>query len=234
MMVTEEVTTSRSSFLRGAKRAFSIVLGYVPIGIAYGMIATDSHIHPLVTMALSIMVFAGSSQFVAIGILTQTGAGLPLVITTFFVNFRHLLMSASLAPFLRKVPLYHLFFLGFGITDESFSLLHYDFEEGIANGEYMLGVNTTAYCSWILSTLMGIYLGNLLEDPTQLGLDFALPAMFIALLAFQMRGALYLLVTLMAGLISLLLLFYLPGGWNIILATIIAATLGVFLKRWRF
>lgn len=232
-MATGEVIFRRSSFWRGSKRAFSIVLGYLPIGLAYGMIATEYNLDPLVTMALSIMVFAGSSQFVAVSMLATGGGGLPLIISVFFINLRHLLMSASLAPFLRNTSLHRLFLLGFGITDESFAVLRYDFEEGVADADYMMGVNLTAYLSWNLATFLGIILGGLMIKPQQLGLDFALPAMFIALLVYQLRGRLFVLVALLAGLFSLCFTVYVPEGWNLILAAFLAATLGVLLKRWR-
>lgn len=232
-MATGEVFFRRSSFWHGSKRAFSIVLGYLPIGLAYGMIATEYNIRPIITMALSIMVFAGSSQFVAVSILAAGGGGLSLVITVFFINLRHLLMSASLAPFLRYTPLPRLLLLGFGITDESFALLRYDFEEGVADADFMFGVNMTAYLSWNLATFLGIVLGSVIQNSYYLGLDFALPAMFIALLVFQLRGSLFSLVALLSGLLSLFLSIYSPAEWNLILATLVAATLGVLCKRWR-
>jgi len=96
-----------SSLKAGSKDALPIILGYLPIGLAYGMLAVNKGLTPLQTTAMSVFVFAGSSQLVAIEMIAAEAAVVAIVIMTFLVNLRHLLLSASLSLHLRNLPLYY-------------------------------------------------------------------------------------------------------------------------------
>ncbi|MEW6546216.1 MAG: AzlC family ABC transporter permease [Bacillota bacterium] len=215
----------------GAQAALPIVLGYVPIGIAYGVVAGQAHLTTAETVAMSLIVFAGSAQFIAVGMLAAGAGAWPIIVTTFLVNLRHLLMSAALSVPFRRIPRKLQAILAFWITDESFVVTSSALAGRQATVPFVAGLQITAYLAWAASSLVGAVLGNMASGIAGLGIDFALPAMFIALLVLQIKDWSSVLVAVLAGAVSLLLALYVPGNANVIVATLVAATAGVLLKR---
>ncbi len=118
----------------GAKAAWPICLGYFPIGLAFGVIAGKAGLSPLDIGLMSLLVFAGSAQFIAVSML-GTGAGLTsIVMTTFVVNLRHLLMSSSLSLHLKNLAGWRTLLYAYGVTDESFAVNLTRFREGGGGG----------------------------------------------------------------------------------------------------
>ncbi|HQA59487.1 MAG: AzlC family ABC transporter permease [Tepidanaerobacteraceae bacterium] len=213
----------------GIKRALPIVMGYIPVGFALGVMAADAGLSPLQMGLMSLFVYAGSAQFIAIDMLSSGVTAVPIIITTFLVNLRHFLFSASLAPYFRKIKQGFIPLISFFITDESFAVSITDAEQRPLSHFYYFGLYITAYSSWVVSTVIGATLGNLIPDTKALGFDFALPGMFLALLCMQMKNARFVLIALISGFLSIFFIYTIPGNWNVILATIIAAMIGVFL-----
>lgn len=220
----------RREVIQGFKDALPIVFGYVPVGFAYGVLAKDIGLGTVEIVLMSILVYAGSGQFIAVGLLGAGAPAITIIFTTFLVNLRHLLMSASLVPFIRHFNAKFFPFVAFGITDESYGVALGRFSRHGASPGYMLALNLTSQSAWVLSSLLGAIFGTLVEEPDALGLNFALPAMFIALLVFQLKDKLTYLVAVFAGLISIIIILMVPGNWNIIIATIVAATIGTLLQ----
>lgn len=210
--------------------------GYLPIGFAFGVLAAAAGLTAGQAAAMSVFVYAGSSQFIAVGLI-GAGAGPPaLALTVFLVNLRHLLMSASLAPFLGRLTGLQQACFCYEITDESFALHSARFQEGEVTGAAeFFTVNISAHLAWIFSTLAGAWLGRRLAVDTRLlGLDYALPAMFIALLVVQLNGAHRahrVLIALLAAGLSTVLYLAGAGHWHIIAATLVAATLGAVTEK---
>lgn len=213
----------------GFKDAFPIILGYLPIGMAFGMLAVKKGLTALQTTAMSIFVFAGSAQLVSIEMI-DTGAGAAAIIAmTFLVNLRHLLLSASLSLHLRNLPIYYYPFLGFIITDESFAVASAKLDKHKNKKWYFLGLGITAYSAWVLSSSLGAFLTEFIPFGTGGALDYVLPAMFVVLLVIQINSRIEIITAVAAGILSLVFALTIPGSWNIILATAAAASLGVYL-----
>lgn len=217
------------AFKNGVKAAVPIILGYLPIGIAFGMLAVNNRLTALQTTAMSIFVFAGSSQLVSIEMIASGAAVTAIIAMTFLVNMRHLLLSASLSLHLRDLPLYYYPFLGFLITDESFAVAMTKLKNVKNTQGYFFGLGLTAYLGWVFSSAIGAYLTALIPFTDAGLLDFVLPAMFIVLLVMQISDKIEITVALLAGFLSLLFALTIEGSWNIILATVTAAFLGVYL-----
>jgi len=219
--------------LTGMVRAVPILLGYLPIGLAFGVLASTAGLSIYSALAMSVFVFAGSAQLIAVGLI-DSGAGLAVITTTvFLVNLRHMLMSASLAPHLRYLrPLEQAFF-SYEITDESFALHSVHFRrKGMPPKAELFALNHSAHLAWIAGTLLGAWVGvSLTFDTKMYGIDYALPAMFIALLVMQIENRRHVVIAIIAA--ALGLIFYLSGldKLYIILATVIAATIGAFWKQ---
>jgi len=217
----------------GAKDALPIVFGYLPIGLAYGILATHAGLNPSVTVAMSFFVFAGSSQLITVNMLSDGATILPIIMMTFLVNLRHLLMSASLSLHFKNTDQCFLPALSFLITDESFAVSSLNLPDQKKKQIYFLTLGIIAYLAWVLSSWLGATLAGFLPEDSYLGLDFVLPAMFIALLVLQIKDREDIMVAILSGLFSLSFVYLLPENWNIITATMIAATMGVVLERWR-
>ncbi|MBA4397289.1 MAG: branched-chain amino acid ABC transporter permease, partial [Syntrophus sp. (in: bacteria)] len=173
-----------------------------------------------------------SAQFIAVSMLSGGAAAIPIILTTFTVNLRHLLMSSSLAVHLRGLNAGWLSLYAYGVTDESFALNIARFREEAWDWRRALVLNHTANLAWIASTVIGGYGGQFIPAGA-FGIDYALPAMFICLLVLQIRGGLYIAVALIAGLLAVVFSLLFPGNAYIVAATVAAATIGVFLRNWK-
>lgn len=222
----------KRSCLRGIQRALPIVLGYVPIGFAYGVLAGKSGISETNILLMSLIVFAGSAQFIAVGLFASGTGPAAIILTTFVVNLRHMLMAAALAPYLEGWRRRYLVFFSYQLTDETFALHSSRAIDLKECREEALALNITAQFSWVMGTGCGIVASGLIGDVKPLGLDYALAAMFIGLLVSQCENKIRVLTALLSGAIATGL--YLLGlhQFHIIFATIIGATLGLGVEQW--
>lgn len=223
-----------SSLMAGVRRAMPIVLGYVPVAFAFGVLAVQNNIPPAFAVCMSVFLFAGSGQFVAASLWGAGAGAASVILMVFVVNLRHLLMSAALAPHLKALSRRQKFLFGYEMTDETFAVHATAFQQGWALVVPTLyACNLTAHCSWVGGTLLGVVFGSLLTDVRPLGLDYALIAMFLALLVPQCRERLHVVVALVALVLSISLRLAGMGQWNVIIATVLAALLGAYLQKRR-
>ncbi len=124
-----------------------------------------------------------------------------IILTTFVVNLRHVLMSSVLAVFLHGVNRWFLTLFAYGITDESFAVNMTRFRKGQWNRWNALIVNHLSNLVWVFSTVVGALVGQFIQQGA-FGIDYALPGMFICLLVYQLQGKIYILTGILAGLIS--------------------------------
>ena len=216
----------------GVIGAWPICLGYLAIGLAFGVIAQKAGLSPVEIGLMSLLVYAGSAQFIAVSMLSAGAGIVPIVITTFTVNLRHLLMSSSLSTFMRNLGTGRLSLFAYGVTDESFALNSAKFRDGKWDWRRALVLNHTTNLTWIASTVAGGFGGQFIPAGA-FGIDYALSAMFICLLIFQLRGKLYVLVAVISGALAVGLSLLIPGNAYIVIASVIAAALGVIFKRSR-
>ena len=179
---------------------------------------------------MSILVFAGSSQFIAVALLSAGASFLTIVVTTFTVNLRHLLMSSALATFFRGHGRGWLSIFAYGITDESFAINWSRLKDGSWDLKSAIVLNQTANLVWIVSTVIG-GIGAQFIPAGAFGLEYALRAMFICLLVYQLGGQLYVVTALVAGGLAVGLALIWPGNGYIIVAAIGAASIGAVLKK---
>lgn len=219
-----------SNLRNGIKDALPIVIGYLPIGMAFGMLAVKKGLSPIQATSMSLFIFAGSSQLVSIEMISGGAAVAAIVAMTFLVNLRHLLLSASLSLHLRNLPFYYYPLLGFLITDESFAVGMSKIEEQEKKEKYFLALGLTAYLGWVASGAVGAFLTAFIDFSSGGALDFVLPAMFIVLLVMQINSKSEIFVAVFSALLSVFFALTIAGSWNIILATVLAAFLGVYIS----
>jgi len=221
-----------SALWRGVVKALPIVSGYIPVGFAYGVLSQKAGLSALNAVLMSIIVYAGASQFVAVGLIAAQTPTLSIILTIFIVNLRHLIMASALAPHLSRWRKRELAAFGFELTDETFAVHSTNFPKGVPPKAEVFATNMTAQASWVLGSALGIVAGNLISDVKPFGLDYALTALFIALVVLQATNRIHLFVALFTGIFSVVLLQAGVERWNVILATLVGATLGVVIEQW--
>lgn len=215
-------------FREGVRAALPVVLGYLGIGFAAGVVERAAGMSYAEILLLSTVLYAGSAQFVVTGMLGSPAAA--IVLTVFFLNLRHLLLSAALAPALRAVPAWKNALLGLQLTDETFVVAS---SRSRLSAAWMAGLNLAAWSTWAVANLAGAALSAYAGDTRALA--FALPAMFAGLLVMQMRmhsGFRIAWVVAAAAGSALAIHELSPGPWAIVGATVLGATLGLAIERW--
>jgi len=226
MTLANEREHSLKEFRSGLKAPLPLALGVISFGMAYGMIAIQGDLSFLESTLMSIAVFAGASQFIAIGMLMSGAGALPILLTTFMINSRHFLMSASLAPFAQRWKLRWKVLLSFLLADETYALTISSFSKNAPSKYYQLGVGLNIYIIWVLSSMVGSALGPIAGNPQAWGLDFALPATFIVLVVPMLQNWRDFAVSFVAGLLSIAGFIFLPGKWYVTFASLLAAAFG--------
>ena len=230
--------TTDNRFWQGVKDCIPTLLGYISIGLSFGVVGSASGLSILEIALLTILVYAGSAQFIFCALLLTNSPASAIIVTIFVVNLRHLLMSLTLAPQFTRYSM--LRNVGFGtlLTDETFSVaVTKQMQTGKLHGRWMDGLNLTAYSFWILSCVAGAYIGKWVANPEKWGLDFALIAMFVALLVLQLSSvekSKVLHYMKLIGLMAVLmygLAYIVPSHVAVLVATVIVATVGVVTDR---
>ena len=229
-MTPPSSTEKSTTLIDGLNAGWPICLGYLPIGMAFGVLAQKAGLTPFQIGLMSIMVFAGSSQFIAISMLASGASAPAIIATTFVVNLRHVLMSSALAVYLRDAHRGLLSLYAYGVTDESFAVNLPRFNDHNWSLSRALVVNHAANLTWFVSTVAGGIGGRFIPEGA-LGIDYALIAMFICLLIYQIRKRIHLLTAVVAGLTAVGLALLIPGNTYIVIASIVAATVGVVIQR---
>jgi 4-azaleucine resistance transporter AzlC len=213
-------------FRQGVKAAVPVVLGYLGIGFAAGVVERAAGLSYAEILLLSTVLYAGSAQFVVTGML---GSPTPaIVLTVFFLNLRHLLLSAALAPALRHVPAWKNALLGLQLTDETFVVAS---SKKPLPASWLAGLNVAAWIAWAMANLAGAALSG--HATNVKALSFALPAMFAGLLVLQLKTFRGAIAGAGAALAALLVNRLWPGPWAIVAATALGASLGLALERWK-
>jgi 4-azaleucine resistance transporter AzlC len=213
-------------------------LGAAPFGAIYAVSALAAGLSWEQTLAMSLLVFAGASQFTAAGLFAAAAAPATIVITTLVINARHLLLAASAAPFVRRARLATKALLAFQLTDESYAIGMRKWLAGQGSVAYQLGANVSMYVIWQASTIAGILLGALIPDPAAYGLDLVFPLTFIGLLVPLLRDPdsgradrTGLVVAALAAALTVVGALLLPGSWYILIAGIVASGVGARIKN---
>ncbi len=232
---TMEITPT---FVQGVKDCVPTLLGYFSVGFAVGIVGVSSKLSVIEIALLSAFVYAGASQFIICALLAANSPISAIILTTFIVNLRNFLLSATLAPHFTKYSLVKNVGIGVFVTDESFGVAMNKIIKGEkVNARWMNGLNVTAYIFWILSCVIGAVFGNWISNPQVFGLDFAVTAMFVALLVLQLQSVKsaklkhYLSLIAYMTIAMIILSFFIPAHLAVIIATIIVATIGVVTDK---
>jgi len=222
----------RFEFIAGVSAILPILLGVTPFGMIYGVLAMGAGLTVGAAMAMSFIVFAGSAQFVGVQLIRTGVPGMIIVFTTFIVNLRHILYSASIAPHLARLSPKWKWLLAYLLTDEAYAvtITRYN-QEAASTAEsankhwYLLGAGLAMWSTWQVSTAAGIFLGAQL--PSSWSLDFTVALTFIALVVPVLRDRPSMAAALSAGIIAVL-----AADMPYKLGLIVAAIGGILIGLW--
>lgn len=211
----------------GLIASLALVPSVFVYGTVFGGLAVQAGLHPLEVWGMSVLVFAGASQFVAVPMIAAGAPPLAIILTTYIVNMRHYLMAATLAPSFRGFKRRWLALIAHFINDESFAVAAARSQPPDA-GVY-LGSAAAIAGSFGGGAVVGTLLGGLVQDPERYGLDFAFPAVFLSLVAVQLRRRSDWLVAVGAAVLAVALALVLPGNWHIVVAGLAASAAGALV-----
>ena len=213
--------------------AIPICLGYIPVALAFGL-TSNVFFSPLQAMLSSLLVFGGASQFMALSMLSTHATIYSIILATFILNARHFLMTFKLNLDLKHEKMPIRLFLSSLMTDEGFASvstheIHYN-----KKNVYLI-VLTSTYATWVIFTLVGALIGNVLPHRLSLASGISLYSLFIGLLVPAAKSHLrYLYVALVAALVHYLFsLTSLSAGISIIASILSGACFGVYLDHRR-
>lgn len=225
-MATTTLVKKQSSFLQGIQGGASIAIGYLPVALTFGLLSKSTGLSLSETVLMSLIVFAGASQYISLSLIAVGTGVIEIIFTTFIVNIRHFLMSASLSEKVEDDSLWKKALYSFGLTDETFSVA--STKEGSVNSGYLFGLMFISYASWVVNSGIGFVIGASLPTTVQESMGIALYAMFIGLLIPSLkkhRKVLFLAV--FAAIVNSLC--YITGmistGWSIVLSTVVSAVI---------
>jgi len=224
--------TRAGEFRAGMKATIPLIIGAMPFGIIFGALGVSAGLSPAAVQGLSLIVFAGSAQFIGVGLYAGGVATSIIILTTFIVNLRHALYSASLAPFMRHLPQKWLLPLGFWLTDESYAVVIVRYNEDDDSPYkhwFYLGSALLMYTNWQICTFIGITAGQLIPDATQWGLDFAMTVTFIGIVVPLVKTRPFLVCVIVSA-VTALLTYPLPNKLGLMVAALVGIVAGMIAE----
>ncbi len=224
------LTFNAAGFLAGITKSLPMLIAGIPFGLVFGVMARQTDLSIGETALMSGMVFAGTAQLVALSLWHAPLPVLSIVLTTFLVNLRYILMSASLRPYFEKLSVWQSYGSMLVLSDGGWALQLQEFSEGRRNGAFLLGNGIAQYFEWVSSSVLGFWLGAAIREPEKWGLDFVVPASFLALLVGMWRGKSNILPWTVAIIASLISSKLLAGNWFILIGGLAGSLTGAFLN----
>jgi 4-azaleucine resistance transporter AzlC len=221
------------SLRQGIEAEFPLLVGVFPFGMIYGAAALRAGLMPALALSMSSIVFAGSAQFLTAELIQDAAPALVIVLTIGIVNLRHVLYSASVAPYMRHLSMRWKSLLAYLLTDEAYAavIVHYEKAGITPTGHwFFLGAGASLWLTWQVSTALGIMLDAIIPESWPLG--FALPLTFIAMLVPMLRDKAIVTAALSAGAVALLAAG-LPYQLGLVLAALVGIGVGVLMERKR-
>ena len=218
------------NFWAGVRAEVPLIIGGFPFGMIYGALALNAGLSNFAAQMMSSMVFAGSAQFITTQLVREAAPGFVIVLTIAVVNLRHMLYSASLAPYLASISTRWKILLSYLLTDEAYapSVVHFEKEGATPSGHwFLLGAGLALWTDWQISTALGIFLGAAI--PESWSLDFALPLTFIAMVVPVLKNRPAIAAALSAGVVALFA-NSIPYQLGLILAALVGIAVGTLLE----
>ncbi|MDY7562777.1 AzlC family ABC transporter permease [Pseudomonas sp. 10B1] len=220
-------------FSRGLRDSAPMLVGIAPFGIIFGTLAGAGGLSLWQAVGMSLFVYAGSAQFIVVSLMGAGASAVVILLTTFIVNLRHVLYSATLQPQVNELPQRWRVVLAFWLTDETFAVVQrYYLVHGRSTLAhwYWLGVASALYTCWVGSSLVGVLFGEAVPNMASWGLEFAMLATFIGIVVPLLRNRPQVAAALAAGAVALITHAW-PYKLGLMAAASCGIAVGVLLER---
>jgi 4-azaleucine resistance transporter AzlC len=227
--------TRSGEFFAGMRATIPLIIGAMPFGIIYGARALLAGLSPAATQAMSLFVFAGSAQFIGATLVSQGVTTAVIILTTFIVNLRHMLYSASLGPYVRGLSQKWLVPLGFWLTDESYAVVITRYarsDDSPHKHWFYLGSAVLMYTNWQICTFIGITAAEHFPGAANWGLDFAMTVTFIGIVVPLIRTRPALVCVVVSGAVALLT-HPLPNKLGLMISALLGIAAGMMVEAWQ-
>ena len=203
----------------------------VPFGLIFGVLAIDIGFSPLATMGMSLIIFGGASQIVLLQLFSGGASSLVIISSVGAVNSRHLLYGAVVSEHLSDLKLFWKIIISYFLIDQAFARSNEYFKKSNQKNKYfhLIGGGVTCWFIWQTTTFLGIILGSAI--PEKLGLSFAVPLTFLAILVNDFRKIINVVVIMISGLVATFGYNYIPYKDYVIVAALIALVAAMILTK---
>lgn len=214
--------------LHGARSLFPIAAFTIPFGIAFGVAAIESGMTSAQAVLMSVAAFSGAAQFATLDFWQEPLAFGSLAMVVLALNARHVIMGAAMSPWINRLPFgRRILSLSF-LSDPNFADSQPAFQDGERDVGILLGGGLMLWACWVAGTTIGSLGGEGIGDPGSFGIDVVMPCFFAAVVAGQLNRLTAVVPILVASVIAVLLLNFVPTGWNVVLAALAGGIVGVF------
>jgi 4-azaleucine resistance transporter AzlC len=213
--------------------ALPVMAGYFMVSFVFGIMCIDAGMPLWFPAAMCLFVYAGASQFAALALISSGGAFITIILSTFLINSRHILMSMYMSSRknIAKMSALKKTLYGFGLTDESFAIHSQRFEsEKETSPKYLISFNFLCHFSWVLGSIIGAIASSYVSKLVSFKLDYALVAMMIFVLISICTTKKKIVVAIIAAFLTIALNAIYTSPLNFLIATIAACGVGICLK----
>lgn len=223
--MTEDGTFTWAGAKLGMRRMLPLLPSVLTIGVVFGVLARQAQMTVAESALMSTLVVAGAAQFVAVGLWTSPLPVATIILSTFILNLRHVLMGATLRSWLLPISARRTYGSLATLTDESWALTIRYISGGGHDRAFLAGAGLALIAPWVVGTVLGQLAGSRLPDTAGLGLDFAFTAALLAVLVPLWRGKIDLLPWATACAVSILVALWFPGTWNVLFGGLAGAVM---------
>lgn len=227
--MTQAATLTFSGTRQGFLRMLPLATFVVMFGLAFGVAAAQRGLSPLEIILMSGVVFAGASQFAALELWQPEIALLTLLVVTFAVNSRHLLMGASLYPWLKNLPARQRYLTLVLLSDANWAMSYTEHQKGMRDVGILLGGGMALWLTWMVGTLIGVLLGSGFEEPERFGLDVIMSCFLLAMIVNGEQKNMLLVPWLVAAVVSVGAYYWLPANLHVIVGALAGGLAGIWL-----
>lgn len=227
---TDLIGLNRTLIWQGFKSFLPISVFVAIFGAAFGLAATQTGLDSAAIMSMSTLVFAGAAQFAVLDLWGLNIALTPLIVTVFLINARHILMGASLYPWLKHLPPLKRYSVLLFISDSNWAVSLQAFQQQKPGFGILLGGGLALWLFWITGTFLGMYLGDAIQNPSQYGLDMVMACFLLTMVVGGEKNARIIYIWFAAAISSLLAYHYLAENLHVLVGALIGGFVGMLLK----
>ena len=227
-MSTKNIELTAQETWVAFKEMLPISVFVVIFGLAFGLASIQTGVNGFNTVLMSALVFGGASQFATLELWGQSISVIPLVVTVFFINARHILMGASLYPWLKDIPTVKRYCYMLVISDANWAKALPKYQQGQSGLADIVGGGLALWLMWIIGTWLGIYFGYLIENPRVFGLDMVMACFLLTMVMSGQKSLRIVVVWIVAAIVAILAYWHLPENMHVVVGALAGGLVGVF------